>query len=97
MAAVRHLFKSVMALNGVLIVMKKNALLSNARYNKPSFSLHDIRTQPLGKMSLLSAVRCGYVYLMFLAQFNNVWKTRMVDGFGSPFQSLRGLIGQLLA
>ncbi len=57
MAAVRHLFKSVMALNGVLIVMKKNALLSNARYNKPSFSLHDIRTQPLGKMSLLFAVR----------------------------------------
>lgn len=57
MAALRHVFKSVMALNGVLTVMKKNALLSNARYNKPSLGLHDIRPQPLGTMSLLFAVR----------------------------------------
>lgn len=65
MATVRHAFKSVMALNGVLTVMKENALLSNFRYNKPSLSLHDIRPQPLGTMFLF--LRCGYVYLMFFS------------------------------
>ena len=45
MATERHVFKSDMELNGVLTVMKKNALLSNVRYNKPSLSLHDIRHQ----------------------------------------------------
>lgn len=42
MATVRHVFKSDMALNDVLTVMKKNALLGNVRYNNPSLSLHDI-------------------------------------------------------
>ncbi len=57
MATVRHVFKSDMALNDVLTVMKKNALLGNVRYNNPSLSLHDIRPQPLGTRSLF----CGAV------------------------------------
>ncbi|GIU62793.1 hypothetical protein KpCCI2_47150 [Klebsiella pneumoniae] len=57
MATVRHVFKSDMALNGVLTVMKKNALLGNVRYNNPSLSLHDIRPQPLDTRSLF----CGAV------------------------------------
>lgn len=58
MATVRHVFKSDMALNGVLTVMKKNALLGNVRYNNPSLSLHDIRPQCLARGPFFAVRLC---------------------------------------